>query len=108
MTMSPDQLGVFQASPDNPLPVGFANVEIYSEYHSLLAHMIVAQAADAHPSWERNGHGTHKRCGKTGPKTPEALKAWFERNHPERVKNMSEAIRRAVHVKHGLKPPKLS
>jgi len=108
MTISPDQLGVFMAAVGEPLPEGFANLEIYKECRNLLGHMIVTQAVNAHPSWERTGNGTLTRRRRTGPKTPETLKAWFERKYPERVEHMAEAIRRAVHVNHGLVPPETS
>jgi len=91
-----------------PLPVGFATLENHNECCNLLSQMTAAQALDAHPSWERGGNDTYKRRWRAGPKTIEMLKAWFERNHPERVEHITEAIRRAVHVKHGLVPPKTS
>ena len=49
---------------------------------------------------------TYRRNRKKGPKTPETLTAWFEKYDPEYVESLAETIRRAVHVKHGIKPPK--
>jgi len=108
MSKFPDLLNVVAAAPNDPLSEAFANREIYNECLSILRQMVLAQAADRHPSWERSVNGTHKHRGRTGPKTPETLAAWFEQTHPESVEKLAEAIRRAVHVKHGIKPPKAS
>ncbi len=108
MKKSPWEFDVVAVTSGDPVPEGFAKMKIYKECRSLLGEMILVQAADAHPSWERTGHDTFSCRASTGPTTVETLKAWFESNHPERVKNMAEAIRKAVHVKHGIKPPKMS
>lgn len=105
MTISPEKLGVFDVSAEKPLPDGFVNAKIYKECCNILWDLVLAQAADAHPGWKRVENGVHKRLGNTAPETPEALASWFEKSHPQRVEKLAETVRRAVHVKHGLKPP---